>query len=302
MDGVINSLLLFSQLAEDKKNRVAQIPTAPYFWMDGGTVHQPRPSFTSARLMAALVWEKHPVPLTFLHRGGDKWGKEPIGAANGMTAVALLPASEAGGVLRRGQTADAPNQRESLAFNSGRCPLLTPSLQISFFGLAPTAVVQFISGKKTLKGEESSVVCSPQTPFCLLSQRARARIGTPCPLRVSAARLHWMPACCHVRLPAHAKTRRGVCLEAPPGSLVLGRAAVGRPVACRAIPADSGQVRSACEETCSEALLNKTRVHPGKAKVMVSAWKCYCHNDFRESGVLAWFGGLSQIEIQRGPC
>lgn len=148
MDGVINSLLLFSRPAEDKKKKVAQIPTTPYFWMDGGTVHQPRPSFTSARPMAALVWGKHPVPLTFLHRGGDKWGKEPIGPANGMTAAALLPATGAGGVLRRGQTADAPNQCESLAFNSGRCPLLTPSPQISLFGLAPTAVgVHFIPGK-----------------------------------------------------------------------------------------------------------------------------------------------------------
>lgn len=106
--------------------------------MAGGTVHQPRPSFTSARPMAALVWGKHPVPLTFLHRGGDKWEKEPIGAANGMTAAALLPTSEAGGVLRREQTADAPNQCESRAFNSGRCPLRTPSPQISLFGLAPS--------------------------------------------------------------------------------------------------------------------------------------------------------------------
>lgn len=79
-------------------------------------------------------------PSCFLHGGGDKWGKEPIGAANGMTATALLPTSGAGGVLRRGQTADAPNQRESRAFNSGRCPLLTPSPQISLFGLARTAV------------------------------------------------------------------------------------------------------------------------------------------------------------------
>lgn len=75
MDGVINSLLLFFHLAEDKKKRVAQIPTTPYFWMDGGTVHQSRPSFTSTRPMAALVRGKHPVPLTFFAQGRRQMGK-----------------------------------------------------------------------------------------------------------------------------------------------------------------------------------------------------------------------------------
>lgn len=59
-----------------------------------------------------------------------------------MTAAVLLPASEAGG--RSPPITDSglqtPNQCGSLAFNSGRRPLLTRSLQISLFGLTPRTV------------------------------------------------------------------------------------------------------------------------------------------------------------------
>lgn len=111
MDGVINSLLLFPHLAEDKKKKVAQIQRSHDPLLLNGWRDCPPTTalfhFCSANGSSRL--RKTPRSLHVFAQGGDKWGKEPIGAANGMTAAALLPASEAGGVLRRGQTADAPN-------------------------------------------------------------------------------------------------------------------------------------------------------------------------------------------------
>lgn len=140
------------------------------------------------------------------HRGGDKWRKRPIGEGNGMTTAALLPASQAGGRSPPRPDSRRTNHRESLAFNSGRRPLLARSLHISFFGLTPRTV----KVKETLKGEGCSVIYSPETRCWLLSQRERARIRTPCPLRVSAARLR---ACSMSRSPlCLCKSARGGCL------------------------------------------------------------------------------------------
>lgn len=117
IDGVINSLLLVSLLAGEKKKKVVQILRTLYFWMDGTIIHQWRRSLTCAQPIAALVWGKHPSPLTFFDRGGDKWTKRPMGEGNGMTAAALLPASEAGGAFC------ADNRQRTLRTSVSRCHL-----------------------------------------------------------------------------------------------------------------------------------------------------------------------------------